>query len=168
MKKRWVLVILWLQLLLVAAMIFYFSSEDGTASAQTSGKLMRWLVHFFHPEYDTLRFRERRAILHAFEYAVRKCAHFTEFALLGYSLRLLFEALSLRKPLLLSCLAGIVYACTDEFHQRFTGRSPMLLDVAIDSSGVIFGALMITLVLYLFKRRRRKRNLTSPDEPSGH
>lgn len=68
---------------------------------------------------------------------LRKCAHVTEYAVLG---ALLYRALG-REALALAI--GIAYAATDEFHQHFVrGRHASPIDVAIDAVGVAFGMLV--------------------------
>jgi VanZ family protein len=68
---------------------------------------------------------------------LRKCAHVTEYAVLG---ALLYRALG-REALALAI--GIAYAATDELHQHFVrGRHPSPVDVAIDAVGVALGMLV--------------------------
>jgi VanZ family protein len=68
---------------------------------------------------------------------LRKCAHVTEYAVLG---ALLLRALEREAPAL---AAGIAYAATDEFHQHFVrGRHGAPVDVAIDAIGVAAGMLI--------------------------
>jgi VanZ family protein len=68
---------------------------------------------------------------------LRKGAHVTEYAILG---ALLYRALG-REALALA--AGIAYAATDEFHQRFVqGRHSSPVDVAIDALGLALGMLV--------------------------
>jgi VanZ family protein len=68
---------------------------------------------------------------------LRKCAHVTEYAVLG---ALLYRALG-REPMALA--AGIVYAGTDELHQHFVrGRHASAVDVAIDAVGLALGMLV--------------------------
>ena len=68
---------------------------------------------------------------------LRKCAHVTEYAVLG---ALLYRALG-REALALAI--GIAYAATDEFHEHFVrGRHASPIDVAIDAVGVAFGMLV--------------------------
>lgn len=51
---------------------------------------------------------------------------------------------------------GIIYACTDEFHQKFVpGRTSSLRDVCIDSIGVLTG----TIILFLLKTMLEKRKI---------
>jgi len=68
---------------------------------------------------------------------LRKCAHVTEYAVLG---ALLYRALG-REALALA--VGIAYAATDELHQHFIrGRHASPVDVAIDAVGVALGMLV--------------------------
>jgi VanZ family protein len=65
---------------------------------------------------------------------LRKAAHVTEYAVLG---ALLLRAFEREAPAL---AAGIAYAATDEFHQRFVlGRHASPVDVAIDAVGLALG-----------------------------
>jgi len=53
-------------------------------------------------------------------------------------------------------ITGIVYAFTDEFHQRFVpGRTGSLKDVFIDSMGVITGVVLVYILRIILKRNVR-------------
>ena len=68
---------------------------------------------------------------------LRKCAHLTEYAILGALL-----ARATRSPGLALLLGGL-YAVTDEVHQTFVeGRVGAPLDVAIDTIGALVGVLV--------------------------
>ena len=68
---------------------------------------------------------------------LRKCAHVTEYAVLG---ALLYRAFEREAPAL---AAGIAYAATDEVHQHFVrGRHASPVDVGIDTVGVALGMLL--------------------------
>jgi VanZ family protein len=99
---------LWLPVLVWAGVIFGFSSIPHLSSG-----LGVW---------DTI---------------LRKCAHVTEYAVLG---GLLYRALGREMPAL---AAGIAYASTDELHQHFVrGRHASPIDVGIDAVGVALGMLL--------------------------
>jgi VanZ family protein len=67
---------------------------------------------------------------------LRKCAHLTEYAILG---GLLYRALEQEVPAL---AAGIAYAASDELHQHFVrDRHGSPVDVAIDAIGIAAGML---------------------------
>jgi VanZ family protein len=78
---------------------------------------------------------------------LRKCAHVTEYAILGF---LLLRAIGHEW---LALLVGIAYAATDELHQHFVaGRHGSPVDVLIDTVGLLIGTL---LVQRLFLQSRR-------------
>ena len=87
---------------------------------------------------------------------LRKVAHFSEFALLGMCLRWLF-GMVMQKPtqhLLLPVLSGVAVAFVDEGIQMFVpDRGPGLLDVGIDSSGLILGVAIVS-ILYFRKKSK--------------
>ena len=94
-----------------------------------------------------------------FHYGVRKCAHFSEFALLGVSLYGLSRSLPRRRERgrLFPPLAGLGVAGLDELLQRFTQRTSSLLDVGIDFSGVLAGIGLAALIRLLYSRVRNKK-----------
>ena len=78
---------------------------------------------------------------------LRKCAHVTEYAILGF---LLLRAIGRELPAL---LVGVAYAATDELHQHFVaGRHGSPVDVLIDTVGLLIGTV---LVQRLFLQSRR-------------
>src|ERR671929_584326 len=97
----------WLPVIAWAAVIFAFSSIPSLSSG-----------------------------LGTWDYVLRKCAHVTEYAILG---ALLLRALGRELP---AFLAAVAYAATDELHQHFVrGRHASPIDVAIDAAGVLIGIL---------------------------
>jgi VanZ family protein len=79
--------------------------------------------------------------LGTWDYVLRKCAHVTEYAILG---ALLLRALGREVP---AFLAALAYAASDELHQHFVaGRHASPVDVAIDAVGITFGLLAWTRV----------------------
>jgi VanZ family protein len=67
---------------------------------------------------------------------LRKCAHATEYAVLGL---LLVRAVGREAPAL---ALGFAYAVSDEVHQAFVrGRHASPLDVAVDTLGLLIGLL---------------------------
>jgi VanZ family protein len=77
--------------------------------------------------------------LGTWDYILRKCAHVTEYAILG---ALLLRALGREVP---AFLTGLAYAASDELHQHFVaGRHGSPVDVAIDAIGITFGLLAWT------------------------
>ena len=97
---------------------------------------------------------EQAEFAESIEHPLRKLAHFTEFAALGFLLIFdvyLFLKMSGWKRFLLALILGLVYAATDELHQRLvSGRSCELFDVLIDTGGVFTGCLIASLILLLY------------------
>ena len=72
--------------------------------------------------------------LGTWDLVLRKLAHATEYALLGF---LLMRALLREAPAL---ALGVAYAISDEVHQAFVrGRHASPIDVAIDTAGLLVG-----------------------------
>ena len=86
---------------------------------------------------------------------LRKLAHFTEFAALGMCLTWLLEMLQKHKALPL--LFGFLAACVDETIQAFVpGRNPSPVDVAIDTSGVLTGMILLLIGYHIYCKKNQK------------
>ena len=144
--------------ILTAVMIFCFSAQDGEDSSALSGGLSVAVAKIIKPGFDQLPIVEQESLLSSLGFIIRKIAHFSEFALLGVFLLLLFNALKMRWKAPLGWIAGTLYACTDELHQMaVSARGPTWQDVCIDSAGVLFGVLLALALLWLRRRRKRAR-----------
>ena len=93
---------------------------------------------------------------------VRKAAHFSEYALLGF----LISATCLsfgRKygfTAAVSWVSGTLYAVSDEIHQYFVpGRSCQLSDMLLDSAGVATGVIFCIIFVCIYKKIRQKRKI---------
>lgn len=85
---------------------------------------------------------------------LRKMAHFTEFATLGILLGALFRLRQKRGWRALPW--GVLAACIDETIQIFVpDRGPGLLDVGIDSCGVLTGILLLQAAHILMRNQRK-------------
>ena len=158
MRKTWIRIGTTLITIGVMVMIFCFSTEPAEKSDTTSGIISKRVADAVRPGWDTLRQEEKKLFFDTVQYYVRKTAHFTEFALLGFCLRICLESWAGRKRgLSLFSWAGATgYAVLDEMYQRTVdGRSGQWQDVLIDSSGVLTGALIAAAALYLLLTRRR-------------
>lgn len=144
-----------LSLLLVIAvmvMIYCFSAQTGAESGAMSGKITTWVLNLVVPNFEDFAPEEQESIRYAVGFAIRKLAHFSEYALLGFALILhimqLQKKIYVRLPGLWAWGVGTIYAASDEFHQGFVaGRGPSIRDVMIDSAGVIAGVLLLCVVL---------------------
>ncbi len=136
---------LYAPLLIWIGVIFLLSSGQG-ASTRTS-LIIRPLLEFLFPDatFETIAF---------YHGLIRKFAHFTEYAVLGFLACRAFASASqanLRKFFYLAAIVLIfAVAASDEFNQSFNPeRTGSPLDVLIDVSG----GLAATLLYYVVARR---------------
>ena len=128
----------------IMVVIFTQSALPADLSKRESNAILLILMKFFSVDAESMSF------------VIRKCAHFTEYLMLGISL---FATMREYWPdkkgagFVLPWGIGTLYAVTDEIHQYFVpGRSCELRDVLIDSCGVAAGVLIISLIV---RARRR-------------
>ena len=139
---------------LTAATIFWFSSRTAEDSDRQSGMVTDIILRVFCSGYSQMSEVEKQAeIDHAMLY-VRKAAHVTEFAVFSLLCTLLLGCLHRQKPrrlkryALLSVAAGICLAAVDEFSQLdVSGRSGSVIDVGIDTAGVVIGSVIGWLIM---------------------
>jgi len=131
---------------LVMAIIFFFSSMEGDDSANTSGLFLKAL-QIIAKEVTHKGFTEEAlANIHL---VIRKCAHFTEYAVLGAAIMygLFYRFRNMKLKLLPPEAIAFLYACTDELHQYFVpGRYGTFGDVIIDSCGAFTGIMIYYLI----------------------
>lgn len=140
-------------LLSIACMviIFMFSMENSEESSYTSGSVTEIVVEICVPDYEELSIPEQEDIMAAAEHIIRKIAHFTIFAALGFCVSCAVGKRRLLSAGTFSSLAVcFIYACSDELHQHFVpGRSCQLSDILVDTSGSICGILLSLLCIYI-------------------
>lgn len=150
----------WILTLLMMIVIFRFSSEKAVDSADTSKGFIRMLLDILPFTKDMTEIAKQEIILFL-DFIVRKCAHFTLYAMLGFTVfgavKSTFVLLS-KENINYSFLISFIYAITDEVHQYFVpGRACRLYDIAIDSLGSIFGISIFLLMVYLSNKRLYKK-----------
>ena len=159
MQKTWVRALTTLMVIGMMTLIFIFSMEPADRSDATSGMISETVADLIRPGWRSEPREVREEFYNGLQHIIRKCAHFTEFMLLGISLRLCLESwFGLRSRLISgSWGAGTCYAAFDELHQLLVdGRSGQWTDVLIDSAGVLCGVMLVTGILTLIRRKRRK------------
>lgn len=147
-----VLVVLW------QIVIFCFSAQNADMSSNLSGGLTQKILRFLFTSLSDAKILELSEQL---SFAVRKSAHFIIYFILGILMCLAvskskkFADKILSVKVKYSFLFCVLYAITDEIHQFFVpGRSMRLFDVFVDSTGSIFGILIIFLILKKFKGKK--------------
>lgn len=82
LRRRWVRVLLWVALAVVVVMIFVFSAQSGEASGSLSAFLTKFIIRTV--EGGEAAEAAQPGVMLFVEKLVRKAAHVTEFALLGF------------------------------------------------------------------------------------
>lgn len=161
-KKR-----VWLILTAVwMAVIFSFSAKPADESSKESLFVGKVVGRIFVDGFEDMSKEEQEAFAEKINYPVRKTAHASEYAVLGF---LLFQTAAAwkwfgerkdgagLKRTGGAWLIGTGYAVSDELHQLFVpGRACMATDVMIDSGGVLAGIAAGALALLLLESRKEK------------
>lgn len=132
----------WLLTAAVMYIIFCFSADTGVESKEISEKLLAIIINYLS------------GISHNF---LRKLAHFSEYAALGFcffgAIHFTFNVKKIYIPL----IPCVLYAVSDEIHQYFIPeRACRLFDVFIDTCGSAVGILVFLLILHICKRLAAK------------
>ena len=129
----------------VMIVIFKFSSATGEESEEVSQSLLGVIIELVGNfiSHNTLR----------------KLAHFSEFAALGFFMAgtVLFGSGKFRVYYpLIPC---ILYAVSDEIHQYFVPeRACRIFDIFVDTSGSVTGILIFILLITLIRKITDKKD----------
>lgn len=146
------------------AVIFLFSAQQDTQSAAVSSGVSYRIASGWDRLFGLeMSEEELQAQALRIDYPVRKGAHMSEYgilALLFFALVSFFRWAPAKSSCLLALVLAFLYACTDEFHQRFVpGRSGSFTDVMIDTSGAALVMLFVFLVICIARRRRKREQV---------
>lgn len=142
MKKKHVLLIILVGLILINIPEYY-----GPESYQTTGKIVK-VVHGFMVSHNLNVYNVRDLNM-----LFRKISHFCLYTFMSFtSIMILLRKAKWR---LWSFLGGVLItfsiACSDELLQTFIpGRTGMFVDVLLDSTGIVFGMLLMIIVVYSY------------------
>lgn len=119
-------------------MVFTFSGQQGTESGNTSRKFTITFIQILTGKKLALD----NPFIEGIQLLIRKLAHYTVYAIGGFLIMNYMFTINkkCKYQILYSIYLGGFYAITDEIHQLFVpGRSGRILDVLIDTAGVITG-----------------------------
>lgn len=149
--------------------IFGMSGENGTDSSALSEKAVVIVAGAVAAvtdlDEDNPEVWERlKGNMH---YYVRKAAHMLEYAILGLLLVLTLSSYGISGVIIpwIAVFIGVIYAVSDEYHQTFVaGRAGQLMDVLIDSVGLLTGVLIASVLVgiaglgrLIFGKKSRRR-----------
>lgn len=140
------------------AVIFFFSSREADLSSQDSTSVGELIGKIFVPQFLEWDREEQLAFAEKVDHPVRKAAHATEYAVLGFLLLGSFYDSTKKRwiSIMMPWAFGTMYAVSDEIHQLFVpGRSCQVSDMALDSCGVIAGVLAGYACFRICERWRR-------------
>jgi VanZ family protein len=139
-------------LVLWVVFVWTRSMVPGTESSEHS----MFVVNLVRPALEFLGVKS----VDTMNFIVRKCAHFTEYAVMGaVAMRVFMPRVSAsRKWLFLQLALLVCIPAIDETIQLFVpGRCGAVTDVMIDVSGAVTGACLCALFMWLRSRRRSRR-----------
>jgi VanZ family protein len=139
---------LYAPLFLWVGVIFLLSSGSGSMAA--TSRIIRPLLEFLFPAAS----EESLQLMHFY---IRKCAHFTEYAVLGYWALRAFTRTAAEwfrnHPYGTALAMVIIVASLDEINQRFiSSRTSSAWDVLLDICGGAF-AILVWYMVSRYKRR---------------
>ncbi len=147
--------------------IFFFSAQNSDKSSEASGVVCEMIAKALTPGFDEMNEEERELVVSKYQFAVRKGAHMTEFALLAATAYLFFIAVfSLRSSYAALSAIGFTAICAffDELHQSFVpGRAMQAVDMLIDTGGGVIGLLTAVLIRSLKYKRKAKKTKAKQD-----
>lgn len=145
MKKKIILALL----LLLMFLIFCFSAQPSDDSTETSSHVCKILANLMFSDFSSYNISVQNIITDGLSHIVRKTAHFTEYACMGFLFYFYFS--DKKSRCLLSVLGVALYASSDEMHQLFiNGRSGQVTDVLLDTCGGICGAFLAFVLLCIY------------------
>lgn len=146
------------------AIIFVFSSENSDKSSDTSGVITDKAVHTLVKDYEELPQEKKISIYDTFSHIVRKTAHFSIYAALGFCVSMaIWKRKLLSVGSALNILICFLYAFSDELHQNFvSGRSCEFRDMMIDTAGAAVGMIialaLLTAIHKIIEAKKKNRS----------
>ena len=170
MKRNIKIIILSILIILWMAIIFRFSSANGTSSQSQSTKVIANIIS------STLKITDKLGLTseNLPEYKIyqaaqvldgpaRKVMHQAEYFILALLVMMLINILLKYRQYIISIIITlmicIIFACLDEFHQTFVpGRMGQLKDVIVDMTGMIFAIIIYSTYYYTYKMGKESKN----------
>lgn len=138
--------------------IFVFSGQKGSESGDTSRKFTVTIIRILTRKnldlYDPF--------IEGIQLFIRKMAHFTIYAIGGFLIMNYAYTTDKtnKQKILYSIGFGGGYAITDELHQFFvSGRSARILDIGIDTLGVITGVVSYIILEKVIEKLIKKHKV---------
>ena len=147
-----ILILIWM------IVLFLFSNDNAEVSDNKSSKIAEQVVEIITTNETPPA--KKAELVKKINPIVRKIAHFSLYALGGLLIMSYIDLYNLNdfEKIILSFIAGGMYAGFDETHQMFIpGRTKLLTDVIIDSLGVLTGIVFYLICREIYKRIKNKK-----------
>lgn len=142
------------------SIIFAFSARNADLSTQDSMSIGILFGRLIVPSFADMDSNMQVSFADMVDHPIRKMAHATEYAVLGFLLAGSYADQEKKRSRIIGIpiLLGSLYAVSDELHQLFVpGRSCELMDMLIDSSGVVIGTFAGLFFFVYWAKRRQTR-----------
>lgn len=151
-------VLAWAMVLAVSLSIFLFSHQPAEESDKVSRSTLEGVLQQVVPDYQKMEPAEQESMIQKYHGKIRNCAHFGLYLLWGFAVGCLLTTYQMNKKTLsiITVTAGILYAVSDEIHQKFIpGRAMEFSDVCTDTGGVLVGLTIFLLIGFCVMRKRK-------------
>ncbi len=141
-KHRWIWILVILYIYFIFSNSFMSANASNHMSYGVTYKIMNVLEYFgLTADFDI------------FHHYIRKLAHFSEFALLGFLINISIHISPLLKNKFINfCIFWLGVPFADEMIQKLSdGRSSQFTDMVIDASGFLFGAFIAYIFVLIIK-----------------
>lgn len=159
-KRNRILFIRWIIYVILTlgwmAVIFSFSAKNATESGEESNAVGMFIGKTVISDFEEWSGEEQQEFAEKWDYPIRKAAHMTEYAVLGFLLvgALIYKRQNCKLNAIFSLLVAVVYAISDEIHQYFVpGRACRISDVGFDSVGAVVGVVVGTALITWWNSR---------------
>lgn len=145
-KNKFLAVIFWLLSAVIMVLIFNFSAATGDESEELSQNLLTKIIEFIGNfiSHNTLR----------------KLAHFSEFAALGFCVTGAIHYTFGKRKFYVPLIPCVLYAISDEIHQHFVPeRACRIFDMFVDSCGIMTGIGIFLLFIHIISKIIKKKEL---------
>ena len=137
-------IIFWLLTAAVMYIIFSFSSETGEQSKEVSEGVLSIIIEYLG-----------NIVSHN---VLRKIAHFTEYAALGFCMSGAICFTFSKNKFDIPLIPCVLFAVSDEIHQYFVPeRACRVFDVFVDSCGSSVGILIFLLIVFLIRKHKKQK-----------
>lgn len=136
--------------------IFHFSSKNADESTKDSNAAGMLVGRIVYSDFNVWLGKEQQVFAERWDYPIRKTAHMTEYAILGFLFvgSVISGKQRYKFSIFTAYAIAVLYAVSDEIHQFFVpGRACMLKDIGFDALGAAVGV-AIGSVLFIWWDKR--------------